>query len=226
MLTRVFDLTDLTVENVMIPMKDVIGLEAEMDQQQMEKIIIENPYSRYPIYEEHPDHIIGYIHAKEFFKATLSGKFSVKDILRSPLFIPETKTIYTQLKDFQKERAHLAFVVDEYGEVRGIITLEDIIEEITGEIYDESDRIKSPYILQKDGSVLIETDVKIRDINRLLNIDLPEEDNPTLGALILKAMGHIPERDEEVTIEGYKFKISAVRDRSIVKVEMQKENEA
>ena len=225
MLSGVFDLSDLTVENIMIPMKDVVGLEAGTDLGEMERIIIQNPYSRYPIYEDHIDHVVGYVHAKEFFKVRISGKVSVKDIIHPPLFVPESKTIYTQLRDFQKERAHLVFVVDEYGEVRGIITLEDIIEEITGEIYDESDRIKTPYVLMRDGSVLIETDVKIRDINRLLNINLPSEDNPTLGALILKALGHIPERDEELTIEDYKFKISAVKDRTIVKVKMEKKED-
>ena len=218
MLAGVFDLTDLTVENVMTPIKEVVSIEVGMAIDEMEDIITKNVFSRYPVYEQEINNILGYIHVKNFFTEKNKSDFTIKDILHQPFFVPETKVIYTQLLDFQKERAHMAFIVNEYGDLRGIVTMEDIIEEITGEIYDESDLIESPYVLQKDGSIIVESNVKTRDINRLLNIDLPEEDNPTVGALILKEMERIPEQGEELTIGQYKFMICTVEDRSIGKV--------
>lgn len=223
MLAGIFDLTDLTVEDLMIPVNDVVSIEMSMGLDEIERVITENVFSRYPVYEKDINNILGYIHVKDFFKAKNRPDLAIKDIIRQPLFIPETKVVYVQLLDFQKERAHMAFVVDEYGNIRGIVTMEDIIEEITGEIYDESDLIKSPYVLQKDGSILIESDIKIRDVNRLLTISLPEEDNPTLGALISKEMGRIPEEGEELTIDRYRIKICTVEDRSIGRVRIKKE---
>jgi Mg2+/Co2+ transporter CorB len=223
MLAGIFDLTDLTVEDLMVPVNDIVSIEVSMELDEIERVITENEFSRYPVYEKDINNILGYIHVKDFFKGKNKPDLAIKDIIRQPLFIPETKVVYVQLLDFQKERAHMAFVVDEYGNIRGIVTMEDIIEEITGEIYDESDLIKSPYVLQKDGSVLIESDIKIRDVNRLLTISLPEEDNPTLGALILKEMGRIPEEGEELTIDRYSIKICTVEGRSIGRVRIKKE---
>ncbi|OIP29424.1 MAG: hypothetical protein CO106_10850 [Deltaproteobacteria bacterium CG_4_9_14_3_um_filter_44_9] len=223
MLAGIFDLTDLTVEDLMVPVNDIVSIEVSMGLDEIERVITENEFSRYPVYEKDINNILGYLHVKDFFKGKNRPDLAIKDIIRQPLFIPETKVVYVQLLDFQKERAHMAFVVDEYGNIRGIVTMEDIIEEITGEIYDESDLIKSPYVLQKDGSILIESDIKIRDVNRLLTISLPEEDNPTLGALILKEMGRIPEEGEELTIDRYRIKICTVEDRSIGRVRIKKE---
>lgn len=223
MLAGIFDLTDLSVEDLMVPVNDIVSIEVSMGLDEIERVITENEFSRYPVYEKDINNILGYIHVKDFFKGKNKPDLTLKDIIRQPLFIPETKVVYVQLLDFQKERAHMAFVVDEYGNIRGIVTMEDIIEEITGEIYDESDLIKSPYVLQKDGSVLIESDIKIRDVNRLLTISLPEEDNPTLGALILKEMGRIPEEGEELTIDRYRIKICTVEGRSIGRVRIKKE---
>ena len=224
MLAGIFDLTDLTVENVMTPIKDVVSVEISMGLDEIEKIIMENAFSRYPVYEEDINNMLGYIHVKNFFEAKNNPDADIKDTLHQSLFVPETKVIYTQLLDFQKERAHMAFVVDEYGSMRGIVTMEDIIEEITGEIYDESDLIKSPYVLQKDGSIIIESNMTVRDINRMLNISLPEEDNPTMGALILKEMERIPEEGEELTIGHYNIKICTVEDRSIGKVQIKEKD--
>jgi putative hemolysin len=223
MLAGIFDLTDLTVEDVMVPIKDVVSVEIGMGLDEIEKVITENAFSRYPVYDSEINNMLGYVHVKDFFKTKNKPDFAIKGILHQPLFVPETKIIYTQLLDFQKERVHMAFVVNEYGDIRGIVAMEDIIEEIIGEIYDETDLIKSPYVIQKDGSILIDSNVKIRDINRLLNNSLPEEDNPTLGALILKEMERIPEEGEELTVSSYKIKISTVEDRSIGKVRIKKE---
>ena len=223
MLSGIFDLTDLTVEDVMVPIKDVVTVEISTPLEEIERVITQNAFSRYPVYEKEINNMVGFIHVKDFFKAKSRTDFAIKDALRQPLFVPETKVIFNQLRDFQRERVHIAFVVDEYGEVRGIVSMEDIIEEIIGEIYDESDLIKSPYLLQKDGSVIVDSNMKVRDINRLLNISLPEEDNPTLGALILKEMERIPEEGEELAIGLYKIKISTVEDRSIGKVRIKKE---
>jgi len=223
MLRGIFDLTDLAVEDVMTPLRDVISIEMGMEPDQMEKIITENVFSRYPVYEKEINNMLGYIHVKDFFKAKNTPDITIKDILHQPLFVPESKVIYTQLVDFQRERAHMAFVVDEYGDMRGIVAMEDIIEEITGEIYDESDLVNSPYVVQKDGSVIIESDIKVRDINRLLDVTLPEEDNPTLGALILKEMERIPEKGEELTIDRYKVRICTIEGRSIGKVWIKRE---
>ncbi|MDY6856588.1 MAG: CNNM domain-containing protein [Thermodesulfobacteriota bacterium] len=223
MLSGIFDLTDLTLEDVMVPIKDVVTVEISTPLEEIERVITQNAFSRYPVYEKEINNMLGYIHVKDFFKAKNRSDFMIKDVLRQPLFVPETKVIFNQLRDFQRERAHIAFVVDEYGEIRGIVSMEDIIEEIIGEIYDESDLIKSPYLLQKDGSVIVNSNMKIRDINRLLKIRLPEEDNPTLGALILKEMERIPEEGEELAIGSYKINISTVEDRSIGKVSIKKE---
>jgi putative hemolysin len=185
------------------------------------KYIVENEFSRYPVYKDNLDNIIGIVYQKDITKQIwLNQPFSLARILRRPYFVPDTMEISDLLKEMQKRRQHMAIVADEYGTTVGIISLEDIMEEIFGEIMDETD-VDDRVEKLKDGSLIIDGSYSIRDLNNRLNLNLEESpDYETIGGLILARLQVIPRGGEIVNYGHYKFTVVGVEGRRITKVKM------
>lgn len=228
MLDSILDLAETEVSAVMTHRKSMFTVNAREPSNKILETISKSPYTRIPLWQDQKDNIIGVLHAKDVLKTTI---YSTKDInslnfskiATKPWFIPETTTLREQLFAFKKERNHFAIVVDEYGTVMGIITLEDILEEIVGDIKDEHDKGSIQYFKKvADNAYLIEGAAAVRDINRDLDLDLPEENASTLAGLLINACERIPHRDEKFTFFGFKFKVVEKHKNQITKLKLTK----
>jgi Mg2+/Co2+ transporter CorB len=174
--------------------------------------VVSAPYSRLPIWRGEPDNIIGVLHAKDLLRALdASGgdyaHFEVESIALKPWFVPDTTPVQDQLQAFLKRKTHFALVVDEYGVVMGLITLEDILEEIVGDISDEHDLVVQGVRLQADGSVIVEGSVPIRDLNRVMAWSLPDEEATTVAGLVIHEARAIPESGQVFTFHKFRFEV-------------------
>jgi len=211
-LVGALDLKDLTVEDVMIHRKNIKMLSAELDPRQMVMKALASPHTRIPLYLGEKEEIVGILHAKDLLRAIipLGGNLADLDldtIMRKPWFVPETTPVQDQLDAFLKERSHFALVIDEYGELQGLITLEDILEEIVGSINDEHDIAVQGVRPQEDGSVNVDGWVPIRDVNRAMNWNLPDEEAVTVAGLVIHEAQTIPEAGQSFVFHGYRFNV-------------------
>ena len=219
MLQAVLALDRISVESVMIPTRDMVAFEMNTSYDAVLAGIKKSEFSRYPIFREKKGEVTGFVHIKDLLKWSGSAaEFSLRRIMRKATYVPEVKSVRQQLVDFQKTRTHLAFVVDEYGEVVGIVTLEDILEEIVGEIEDEHDRFLRKIQPQPDGSFLIDGSISIRDLNKLLSWNLPEDGYQTIAGLVLTLFGRLPNTKEEVQWETFRFQVEEMFEKSITKI--------
>jgi Mg2+/Co2+ transporter CorB len=211
MLRSVLDLGDRTVSDVMTHRGNVALIDAEQPMDSIVTQMLAAPYTRIPVYRGEPDDIVGVLHAKDLFRAVKAagGPAEVKlgDVMTPPWFIPESTVLFDQLQAFRARHEHFAIVVDEYGALRGIVTLEDIIEEITGDIEDEHDAIKRGVMLREDGSLVCQGDVPIRDLNREFGWGLPEDVAITIAGLVLHEARRIPEVGQTYAFYGFRFEI-------------------
>ena len=213
MMSSMLDMDEITIEAVMTHRGGVTMIDIAEEPEEAFKIIGESPYTRIPIYSGTPDNIIGILHAKELFRTLRRRNFkdinSVKlsELMSQPYFAPETTLLLDQLEVFKTRREHFAVVVDEYGDFRGIVTLEDIIEEIVGEIDDETDIKVKGVKSQPDGSFIIDGSVTIRDLNRSLGWQLPDQNANTIAGLVLYESKTIPEPGQEFRFHNIRFRI-------------------
>jgi Mg2+/Co2+ transporter CorB len=211
MLKSVLDLADRMVGDVMTHRGNVVLIDADQPMDAIVGQMLEAPYTRIPVYRTEADNIIGVVHAKDLFRAVRAagGPETVKidAVMTQPWFIPESTTCFDQLQAFRARHEHFAIVVDEYGALRGIITLEDIIEEITGDIEDEHDAIKRGVVRREDGSLISQGDVPIRDLNREFGWRLPEDVAITIAGLVLHEARRIPEVGQTYAFYGFRFEI-------------------
>ncbi len=215
MLHSILDLGDVSVEDIMVHRQDIKMLNLDDDPIKMITELVESHHTRLPIWQENPDNIIGIIHAKELLKLVQghtekAQNITKEDILqcaKKPWFVPETTTLFEQLQAFRKRREHMALVVDEYGALQGIVTLEDIIEEIVGDIDDEHDPNKTEFWKTQNGDVFAIGASTIRDLNRQYDWDLPDEDASTLAGLLMYEARAIPKIGQTFRISGFKMKI-------------------
>lgn len=215
MLLGVLMLERTAVADVMVPIRDVVSLSAESSYAEVLDKVRSSQFSRYPVHERSPTNIIGFIHVRDLVLQSQNETFSLRHVLRKPHFIPEQRSIRQQFAAFQKRRSHLSFVVDEYGNVVGLLTMEDILEEIVGEIEDEYDRLDSEVEPLVDGSFLVRGKVLIRDLNRRLQLDLPEGEVRTVAGLVIKELGRIARLEDVVTINHCRFSIISLKGKSI-----------
>ena len=211
-LVGALDLKDLTVEDVMIHRKNIQMLNADMDRRQLVMKALASPHTRLPLYRGEKEEIIGILHAKDLLRAALPmggdlSKLDLDSILRKPWFVPETTQVKDQLDQFLSKGQHFALVVDEYGELQGMITLEDILEEIVGAIHDEHDVQIQGVRAQADGSVNVDGWVPIRDLNRATGWALPDEEAVTVAGLVIHEAQTIPEPGQSFVFHGYRFNI-------------------
>jgi len=211
MLRSVLDLGGRTVGDVMTHRASVALIDADEPTESLVTQMLAAPYTRIPLFRGQPDNIVGVLHAKDLFRAVKAagGAETVKiaDVMTAPWFIPESTILFDQLEAFRERHEHFAIVVDEYGALRGIVTLEDIIEEIVGDIEDEHDAIKRGVVRRDDGSMICQGDVPIRDLNREFGWGLPEDVATTIAGLVLHEARRIPEVGQIYAFYGFRFEI-------------------
>ncbi|MCB9988929.1 MAG: HlyC/CorC family transporter [Rhodospirillales bacterium] len=212
MLRSILDLPDVDVGEIMVHRKNVIMIDAGLPIDKLVEVVLDSPYTRLPLWKDDPENIVGVIHVKTLLKEMQSrdgqiGSIKVEDFASEPWFVPETTTLSEQLKAFRQRREHFALVVDEYGSLKGVVTLEDIIEEIVGEVEDEYDERVAGVRRQSDGSYLAEGTVTIRDLNREFEWNLPSEDYSTIAGLILHESQMIPDAGQRFTFFGFQFDV-------------------
>ena len=220
MLLGVLTLERTTVGDIMVPIQDAVSIPVDSNYSEIQDAVTGTQFSRYPVYEQGRTDIIGFIHVRDLVIYPSGENFSVKKILRKPHFIPELRSVRRQFAAFQRRRSHLSFVVDEYGNVVGLLTMEDILEEIVGEIEDEHDRLDSEVEELADGSYLVRGRVLVRDLNRRLQLDLPEGEVRTIAGLIIKELGRIARLEDAVTLNNCRFSIIGLKGKSITWVRL------
>jgi Mg2+/Co2+ transporter CorB len=217
------DLRELEVSDVMIHRTAMRQVNADDPPETIVKEILESPYTRLPVWRETSDNIIGIVHAKDLLRALQDvdndpARIDVSKITNKPWFVPDTTTLQDQLNAFLRRKAHIAIVVDEYGEVEGLVTLEDILEEIVGEIADEHDVAMSGVVQEADGSIVVDGSVPIRDLNRALDWNLPDEEATTIAGLVIHETQTIPEEKQAFTYYGKRFTIMKKQKNRITKM--------
>jgi Mg2+/Co2+ transporter CorB len=212
MLGGVLDLRDLQVADIMVHRTKMETIDADEPPQKIVEDLLRTQYTRVPIWKDEPENIVGVLHTKDLFSALGRAGWDVSklDIMSfavEPWFVPDTTPLKAQLNQFLKRKAQMALVVDEYGEVQGLITLEDILEEIVGQIADEHDTHEAAIRPQPDGTVNVDGTVAIRDLNRQMNWTLPDEEATTIAGLVIHEAQTIPEPGQVFTFYGYRFEI-------------------
>jgi Mg2+/Co2+ transporter CorB len=212
MLGGVLDLAEMSVAEVMAHRKAITMLDADLPPRELVSQALAAPYTRLPVYKGDADNIIGVIHAKDLLRAVATqdggiDALDVAQVAREPWFIPETTNLKDQLEAFLKARSHFALVVDEYGALQGLVTLEDILEEIVGEIEDEHDPTAAGLRRQPDGSVIVEGTVSIRDLNRAMDWNLSDEDAVTVAGLVIHEAQTIPDPGQSFIFHGHRFQV-------------------
>lgn len=218
MLVAIMEMDSVPVKKIMLPLNEMELISIDSTFDELVPIITKKNFSRYPVYRERRENILGYLHIRDMWEYIDKKKsFRIQSCLQEAYFIPETKSILTQLIDFQKMHMHMAFVVDEYGTVKGGIALEDIIEEITGDIIDEHDVILAPVVPVSENIFIVTGNMSLIDLERYIDKDFPEEFD-TLSGLIYELLDHIPEEGEQVVWKDMKFKVERMRGNRISRV--------
>jgi putative hemolysin len=225
MLHSVFEFSETVVREIMTPRTDTVCISVEDTVRDAIHLIIEKGHSRIPVYEERIDNIIGIIYAKDLLSIIKSDQQdSIRKFMRQAVFIPESKNVEELLQQMKRAKFHLAIVVDEYGGMAGIVTLEDIIEEIIGEIQDEYDVNEETLITQlKNGGYLVDAGMNTKDLGEKINFEFPEDDDyDTIGGFVLSALGKFPAQGEKLTYKTLLIIVKEISKRRIHKVEIQK----
>jgi len=216
----IFEFGDTIVREVMVPRPDIIAVEDNEGLRQVQEMVLQHGYSRLPVYKEDLDDVIGVAYAKDVLKALHQGRSNtpLREIVRRAHFVPESKKVADLLKQMQRDKFHIAMVTDEYGSVSGLVTLEDILEELVGEITDEYD-VEEPNIEPVgDGRFRVNGRLPIDELEELLDTELPHEEWDTVGGLLMGLIGDIPWQGQSVDFQGVNFKAEKVQGRRIAKV--------
>jgi len=212
MLGGILDLADLDVSDIMVHRKNMIMLDASSSNEDIVAEVLASPHTRMPLWKDEPDNIVGVLHSKDLLRAMASvgwkpDALRILDVASEPWFIPDTTPLQAQLNAFLRRKTHFALVVDEYGGLMGLITLEDILEEIVGDISDEHDIDRTRIRMQADGSVIVTGSLPIRDLNRALDWSLPDDEATTIAGLVIHEARAIPEVGQAFNFHGAKFEI-------------------
>ena len=219
------------VADVMVPRPQMVVLDAEAPLSEVLATVIESGHSRFPVHGEDRDEIIGILLAKDLLPGLADGTppESIRPLLRKPVFVPESKRLNVLLRDFRASRNHMAVVVDEYGSVSGLVTIEDVLEQIVGEIDDEHDEdedTSGQISEQADGSFLVDALTPIEDFNEHFGCDFPDDDYDTVGGLVTAAIGHLPETGEELTLGLFQIQVARADRRRVLAFQVRRLAEA
>ncbi|MBQ6738286.1 MAG: HlyC/CorC family transporter [Synergistaceae bacterium] len=222
MIDGIIDFDETKVHEIMVPRTDMIFLEADNTLADAVKLFIEEGHSRIPVYEESPDNIIGILYVKDTLKNLLDSNLDcdVRNLLRKPIFVPETIRTAELLENMRREHIHIAIIVDEYGGVAGLVTMEDILEQIVGEIQDEYDQ-ETPEIQKlDDGSYLVQGVISLENLSEELGTEFESEDAESLGGLVLTLSGSFPEEGEIFEYNGWQIKVEGLEDHRITMLKL------
>ncbi|MBA4366330.1 MAG: hemolysin [Desulfobacterium sp.] len=228
MIHNIFRFSDLRADEIMIDRTHTFSIDSETEIEKAAADIVSKGYSRIPVYKEKPDNIVGILYAKDMLAAILSGhhKEPVKEFIRPAMFIPESMLLDDLLTEFRKEKVHIALVTDEHGGISGLITIEDLLEEIVGEIYDETDNEEIMIRKVDDSKSLVRGETEIEEVNRELQLDLSEkEDYETISGFILSKLRFIPAVGDELKTHGAVIRVTKADAQRIIEVEIEKQNE-
>lgn len=210
MIEGVVQVADMKVRDIMIPRSQMVVVSEDQELQTFLPIIIQSTHSRFPVIGDDKDEVIGILHAKDLLSYTMNNAkdFDILDILRPVVVVPESKRLDVLLKEFRIKRHHMAIVVDEYGGVAGLVTIEDVLEQIVGEIEDEFDIEETDYIKKhSETRYTIKALTPIEDFNAFFKSNLSDEEFDTIGGLVMHGFGHMPKRGEAIDIENYHFEV-------------------
>lgn len=223
LLHSVFEFTDTVAREIMTPRVDLDAMPVKSDPEQVMKVIQESGHSRIPLYEETDDQIVGIVHAKDLLKAAMEnrGPIDLRGLMRQPLFVPENKSLHDLLKDMRQERTQLAVVQDEFGGTAGIVTVEDIVEELLGDIVDEYD-VEEPEIISDHGRFIVEGKAHVDDVNAALGSSFVSDEFDTIGGLVFGIFGRQPALNECIDSEGWRFCVCETDGRRIGKLKIEK----
>ena len=224
MLYKVFDFASKEVAAVMVPRPDVVAISADMAPEDALATVVDSPYTRYPVYRNSLDEIIGILHVRDLFAAMHDlgiAAVRLETIARPAYVVPETKDLAALLADFRREKQHMAIVVDEYGVVDGIVTLEDLLEEIVGEIEDEFDLPDTSFERLDETRIRVDGSFTIDDFNEAFGTELEQEDYHTLAGLVFGALGHAAEVGDEIAVDGIRLTVIEVEGSRISRLEVE-----
>ncbi|NCV46075.1 MAG: DUF21 domain-containing protein [Proteobacteria bacterium] len=224
MLSSILGMEELVVEDIMTPASEVIGIDIDLDYETNKKIIESSEYTRLPVYKNSIDNELGTLHLKNShsFLERLEAKENVQNILTKTYFVSQSTALMKQLKEFQDNDKNMALVVDEYGEIEGLITIEDIFKEIAGKFGSDKVELEKEFTKLKDGSIITDGNSRIRDLNNFVNWSIPEDSSKTINGLITEHLDQIPNANLCVEINKYRFEVLKIEDNSISKIKIKK----
>ncbi|ARR49946.1 TPA: CNNM family magnesium/cobalt transport protein CorC [Photobacterium damselae] len=229
MLEGVMEISEMRVRDIMIPRSQMTTIERSQKLEDLVDLIVDAQHSRYPVISDDKDHVEGILLAKDLLRYLLpdSDAFDIDKVLRPAVVVPESKRVDRLLKEFREERYHMAIVVDEFGGVSGVITIEDILEQIVGEIEDEFDDDEEQDIRQlSKHTYSVKALTTIEDFNELFHTNFSDEEVDTIGGLVMTSFGHLPSRGEVVELDGYAFKVTAADNRRVIQLQVTVPNDA
>jgi magnesium and cobalt transporter len=220
MIEGVLQVSDIQVRDIMIPRSQMDMIDISHPPEKFIPFIIQTAHSRFPVIEDDKNDVIGILLAKDLLKYYAGDDFEIRDMLRPAVFIPESKRLNVLLKEFRGSRNHIAIVVDEYGGVSGMVTIEDVLEQIVGEIEDEFDfdETEDNIIQDTDGHYRVKASTEIEDFNEYFKSNFSNEEFSTIGGLIIHAFGHLPKKDEIIIFQGFKITILKADSRKLYAV--------
>ena len=225
----VMQVESLKVRDVMVPRSKMIMIDFESSTSELLQVMVSSYHSRFPIHNKEQDSILGIVLAKDLlshFAQDDNDEFNYREYLRDALSVPESKPLGSLLREFQQNKSHMAIVVDEYGEIAGLVTLEDVIEQIVGEIEDEHDQEEDNIIDYGDGRYLLQANTPLIEFNEFFETSIKNEDYDTVAGLVISGFTYLPEQMSEITLHGFQFKVLKTDSRRIHLLEVQRVTQA
>ena len=225
MMQSILSFRDTVAREIMVPRTDAVIVSADTSIQELLQLIIENGHSRFPVYAGSPDNVIGILHVKDLLSSWGETQLELEGILRSPYFVPETKKISHLLRELRDKKSHMAIVIDEYGGIAGLVTIEDIIEEIIGEIHDEYDNDENLMVITDEGDLLVDARLEIEKLAEHFNLEVPKGNFESVGGFIISLLGRVPQPRETILHAPLEMTIESADARKIRKVRVKSQEQ-